>query len=1068
LQILCPACGTRSAPGRRFCGDCGAALDARAGAASATRAEGERRQLTVMFCDLVGSTVLANRLDPEDWQDVIRAYHAAVSAAVGPFAGHAAQLLGDGVLVYFGYPRAHEDDAPRAVRAALAVLDSVAALQSHADVSLQARIGIATGVVVVGEIGAGTPAAERSASGDAPNLAARLQSHAAPGEILISDHTRKLVGIAFALDSLGPLALKGFAAPVRAWRVCGERVLASRFEAQHEAALFDFVGRESEVALLRERWDLAHDGEGQVVLLTGEPGIGKSRTCQVLREGLSPGTFATVLLQCSPYHGNSALHPVVQHLARTACIGPSDPPVARAEKVARLAGTLAEDLLGALLRMMGLPDGGRPASASPQHEKMQTMQALEELLRRLSQQQPVLYLVEDAHWIDPSTDELIGQTVEWLRDARVLMLITARPEYQPGWASPASFTHLRLSRLGQRQCAALVSSVAGGKPLPADVLTEVIRKTDGVPLFVEELTKTVLQSGQIEETAERYELKGPLPSLAIPATLQDSLMARLDRLSPVKEVAQAGAVIGREFPRRLLGAVLDTMPADRLDAALDELVRAELVFRKGVGGDASYSFKHALIRDTAYASLLKSQRALRHAQIAAALENTDAVATRPELIAHHHQEAGEIEAGFAQWVRAGDLSGQRSSSVEAQAHYEAALALLAKTEPGRHNQERELGVLVRVGQMIFQSEGFTSVRARTAAVRARELALALDQPDAYVQISAQLANLVFAGGRLQEGIAILEELPPDWSARAQPVSRARRAVNLGMAWMALGNQPQAWAAAAETRHWLEAAGSTGAMLWAGAAPSVASLVLCSWIRTRQGLLAQAEAYADQAARTACQLGHAHSRAFALLFEGRALLLRGDLAAAHERARQSLELSERIGFLAIEAFAVALVGTTLIATGAIDEGVRLSRRGLDLGRKVWGHWFIVDLATSAADALLVAGCQDEAAGFVAAGEQLQSETEERVATAELLRLRAALRQRAGDHEGAMQDYISAFELAESQGSKLYSLRAATDLAALYRSLGRPGRANAVLRPIYEWFTEGLDYPDVTRAKALLDE
>ena len=641
--------------------------------------EAERRQLTVMFCDLVGSTALATRLDPEDLQSVIRDYHAAVTSAVAPYEGHIAQLLGDGVLVYFGYPRAHEDDAGRAVRAALAVLRAIAALKPQGETALQTRIGIATGLVVVGEIGAGTPAAEHSASGETPNLAARLQAQAEPGQIVLSEQTRRLLGGSFELASLGPLDLKGFAAPVEAWRVLGERSVASRFEAQREREVGAFIGRESEVALLLDRWSLARDGEGQVVLLSGEAGIGKSRIGQTLRERLAGESIATVLLQCSPYFSSSALYPVIQHLERTAGMASADLPAVRAEKLGRLAAELPADSLGCVLRLLGLPDGGRsPAEGTTaQQEKLLTLQSLIELLLALAKQQPVLFLVEDAHWIDPTTDELIGLTVDRVRDARVLALITCRPEYTPSWASPAHLTRLTLNRLGQRQCAALIGALTSGKPLPAEVQAEIIRKTDGIPLFVEELTKTVLQSGLLQDTPAGYRLDGPLPAFAIPSTLQDSLMARLDRLAPAKEVAQAGAVIGREFSHRLLAAVLD-LPRERLDASLDELVRSELVFRRGIAPDASYTFKHALIRDTAYNSLLKSQRVLRHGQIAAAIERLtpETAATQPELLAQHHQEAGNTQRAVEQWTKAGKLAMSRGANREGAAAFERALAVL--------------------------------------------------------------------------------------------------------------------------------------------------------------------------------------------------------------------------------------------------------------------------------------------------------------------------------------------------------------------------------------------------------
>jgi len=643
---------------------------------SASTAAAERRHLTVMFCDLVGSTHLATQLDPEDLQQVIGGYHQAVAAAVAPHEGHVAQLLGDGVLVYFGYPLAHEDDALRALRAGLAVLDAISRAGAPGRPALRTRIGIATGLVVVGDIGTGTPAAERSASGETPNLAARLQSVANPGEIVVSDETRRLVGSAFDLEPLPGLELKGFASAVRAWRVIGERTVATRFEAQHAHALTQLVGRDSELALLVERWAMACDGEGQVVLLSGEAGIGKSRIGQALRERVSNGPSTVLVWQCSPHAMSTALHPAAQQLVRAAQFSAADDAPTHAAKLeAALAGTgLGPVEVGRLQKLLGLPDGGRlPAAESPQQEKAATLSALVDGVAGLAARQPVLLLLEDAHWIDPTTEELLGQAIEQLREARVLILVTCRPEYAPSWGNPAHLTRLTLNRLGLRQSAALIRSVAHGKALPAAVVDEIVRKTDGIALFVEELTKTVLESGLLRETPAGYELDGPLPPLAIPSTLQDSLMARLDRLAPAKEVAQAGAVIGREFPLSLLAAVLPQMSRQRLDEAVQDLVRAELVFRRGAAEDAVYTFKHALVRDTAYNSLLRSQRGVRHAQVAQAIERLHA-----DRISEHLDRLGEHWFAAEAWDKAADCltrAGQRAASA---ASFEEAATLFAR------------------------------------------------------------------------------------------------------------------------------------------------------------------------------------------------------------------------------------------------------------------------------------------------------------------------------------------------------------------------------------------------------
>ena len=1032
--------------------------------------DAERRQLTVMFCDVVGSTSLAGRLDPEDLQHLIRSYHEAVAAAVAPFEGHIAQFLGDGVLVYFGYPQAHEDDAARAVRAGLSIVKALETQRFHGDTQLQTRIGIATGRVVIGEIGAGTPAAEHSASGQTPNLAARLQTQAKPGEIVLADDTRKLLGESFALESLGKLDLKGFAAPLQAWRVLGERAANTRFEAQHMQGLVEFIGRDSEVALLLERWALARDGEGQVVLLSGEAGIGKSRICQTLRERLAGESVATVMLQCSPYFSSSALYPVVQHLGRTAGMAATDSSEVRAHKLEQLAGTLPAASLGCLLRLMGLPDGGRrsPGGDSPQEEKARTLGALVELLRCLSERQPVLYLVEDAHWIDPTTEELIAQAADRCRDQRVLILVTCRPEYAPSWIGSAHLTHHSLNRLSHKQCTALVNAVTGGKPLPAEVLAEIIRKTDGIPLFVEELTKTVLQSGLLEDTPSGYRLSGPLPTLAIPATLQDSLMARLDRLAQSKEVAQVGAVIGREFGHRLLAEVLIAMPPPKLDAALADLVRSELVFRHGAPPDAIYSFKHALVRDTAYNSMLKSQRVLRHRQIAVALEQgqRDAAAAQPELLAVHHQEGGNLQMALHYWQAAGDSAMARSATREAMSHYQAAIALLETVQAAQPCTEVELGLRLRLGNAASQAEGFTSACANESYARARDLAVALDRPDEHVQACSGMAAVLNSEGRYGETIAMMERFGPGELARMRPMGRVSRLARIGYCRMNRGELIEAEITLVEARRELENVRPEEWQLLAGVDPRIAVLIYLNRNLMCRGLLSSADACSREALEITEQRQLASSRVRALYTAGWMADLKGDWTDAITRFTQSLELAERCGLTAFGAWAKCGLGRALVATGQLDDGTRLLREGYSGWATFGGRQVTTAFAADAADVLLDAGGRDEATEFLLAGETTQQETEEKYQAASLLSLRGRLAELDGDPAGAEAAYRQAIATAEQQGALLYSLRAATLLAQLFQSQSRADEADTVLRPIYDRFTEGFDYPDLVNARAVL--
>jgi class 3 adenylate cyclase len=587
--------------------------------------EAERRQLTVMFADLVGSTALAARLDPE-MRDVIRAYQDAVAGAVARFGGHIAKFMGDGVLCYFGWPTAHEDAAERAVHAALAIVAAVETLPMAAAERLAARVGIATGLVVVGDLVGTEEARERTVIGETPNLAARLQGMAAPGQVVVAEGTRRLIGGLFEVEDLGDQRLKGFGEPVRVHRVTRPRMADGRFEALHGASLTPMIGREPEIALLLDLWRQAKAGEGQVVLISGEPGIGKSRVVQALRQELRSERHLALRHFCSPYHTNSALYPISTALERAAGFAAEDQPAAKLAKLEVLLGRASErptEAVPLIAALLGIPGGERypTLNLSPQRQKQRTLEILMEHWAGLARARPVLSLYEDVHWIDPTTLELLEFLVGRVRALPILALITFRPEFTPPWSGRPHVTSLPLNRLDRSDSAAMIGRVAGGKALPAEVLDQIVERTDGVPLFVEELTKTVLELGLLSDAGGCFELSGPLPPLAIPATLHDSLMARLDRVGPVRELAQIGAVIGREFSYELLVAVAG-QPEDWLRSALDELVGSELIFRYSGLPAATYSFKHALVHDVAYQSLLKSRRQQLHGRIAGVLEDS--------------------------------------------------------------------------------------------------------------------------------------------------------------------------------------------------------------------------------------------------------------------------------------------------------------------------------------------------------------------------------------------------------------------------------------------------------------
>src|SRR5712692_8297530 len=678
-------------------------------------AEAERRQLTVLFCDLVDSTPLASQLDPEDLREVVRAYQEACAKVIARFEGHIAQYLGDGLLVYFGYPLAHEDDAQRAVRAGLGMVEALGQLNTRLEaergVHLAVRLGVHTGLVVVGEMGGGTRQ-EQLALGETPNLAARLQGLAAPNTLVISAATLQLLGGFFACQSLGTPLLKGFAQPLEVYQVLSESTARSRLDAVGSRGLTPLVGREPEVALLRERWAQVTDGLGQVVLLSGEAGIGKSRLVQMLKEQVAsePQAWLTPC-QCSPYYRHTALYPLIDLLERVALR------FAREEssqhKLTKLEGfvvqyglPLAETVpLLATLLSLPLPADYAPLTMSSEQQKQQTLHALLTILLRIAAQQPVLFVMEDLHWVDPTTRELLTLLVDQGPTARILTLCTFRPDFSPPWSGRSHLTQVTLNRLPRRQAAELTGRVAHGKALPPEVVEQVVAKTDGVPLFVEELTKMVLESGLLQEQAERYELTGPLPPLAIPTTLHDSLMARLDRLAAVKGLAQLGATLGREFSYALLQAV-SPWDEETLQRGLQHLVAAEFLYQRGLPPQATYLLKHALIQDAAYQSLLRSTRQRHHQHIAQVLEAhfPELCETQPELLAHHYTGAGLMVQAIPYWQRAGQRAIERSANLEAVAHLTRGLEVLATLPDTPERAQQELVMQTTLGPALMATK----------------------------------------------------------------------------------------------------------------------------------------------------------------------------------------------------------------------------------------------------------------------------------------------------------------------------------------------------------------------------
>jgi class 3 adenylate cyclase/predicted ATPase len=1037
----------------------------------------ERRPLTVLFCDLVNSTVLSRQLDPEDMARVMGAYQDEVAREVARYDGHVAKFLGDGVLAYFGWPRAHEDDAERAVRAGLSLTEAVSRLQTPAGESLVARVGIATGLVVVGDMPSESGTDKDAVVGETPNLAARLQAVARPGRVVVSQDTRRLLGQLFELESLGRHDLKGFAEPVSAWEVSGESLAESRFDALHGAGLTPLVGREHELAELLDRWQLAREGEGQVVLIASEAGVGKSRLVSTLRERLGDG-YTPVSHYGSPYHANSALYPVIRLLERAAGFERTDAPGTRLEKLESLLALGSEslrDTVPLIAALLSIPLDGRYATLdlNPRQQRQKTLEALVDQLRGLAARQPVLAVFEDAHWMDPTTLELVDMIVQRARNQTILVLVCFRPEFVPPWTGHPHVATLALSRLSRRDGAAIVDKVTGGKPLPAEVLEQILSKTDGIPLFVEELTKTVLESGLLSDAGDRFELSGPLPPFAIPATLHDSLLARLDRRAPVKEVAQLGAVVGREFSYELL-ANASVQPEPELRASLEELVRSELVFCRGTPPEAIYSFKNALVRDTAYESLLKSRRQQLHARIAAVLEEyfPETVATEPEVLAHHLSQAGLHDSAVEYWRKAGEIAVRRSANVEGIAHFARALEALA-TQPGnRARSERELALQMALAVPLVATKGHSAADVERTYSRAQALCEELGRQEVPFPVLRGLWNTYLGRGRLQDAHDLAVRISTQAEAHEGPLEIALAHRALGSTLFFLGRFAEALdqtGRAIAIDDSLESADSDSAQLFLyGERPGIVSRLYGGWASWFLGFPDRAVASFDAALALAEKLGHAYTLAFATAFAAGMRNDRRDFAAALEFANATSRIAARHDLPVWSGESAVARGYAEASLGHHAEGIAHLRGGISALHRIGeshhrSHWL-----GQLAAAHLAAGAYRDALAALDEALEFVAMTQERYYAPELDRLRGAVLTRQGKHDEADACFQAALRAAAAMGAKSLELRAATCLAALWNEQGRRAEACNLLAPLHGWFTEGFGTADLRDAKALLEQ
>ncbi len=1040
-------------------------------AETARRHDAERRHLTVMFCDLVGSTALSACIDPEDMWEVIAAYRAACARVIAAYDGVIARFVGDGILAYFGYPCAHEDDAERAVRAGLDIIIAIGKLETRLKQRVEVRIAIATGLVVVGDLHSGGASEEQALVGDTPNVAARLQSLAEPGVVVVADSTRLLLGDLFTFRSLGDREVKGISKPIAVWAVQGATASESRFEAVRTARSIGFVGRKAEIEFVLSRQQLAWQGHGQVVLISGEAGIGKSRLVATLVESLTLGSYCRVRYQCSPYHTNSALHPFIAQLERAAGITSQDTPGQTLDKLeAMLAlGTrqvaTATPLIAALL---SIETGERypPLGLSPAQQRRQTFAALLDQLEGLARQQPVLIVCEDMHWADATSLELYDLAVDRIRGLPILMLMTFRPEFEPAWAGLTNVSLLRLDRLDRHDTRALVEQVAVGRQLPCEMMTQIINKTDGVPLFIEELTKMVLESGLLVEEAGRYRLDHPLPPLAIPATLQDSLMARLDRLAPVKEVAQIGAAIGRDFSYTLLRCVAGRDDLT-LNAALAQLEEAELLLRHGTPPEASYSFKHALVQEAAYESLLKSRRQLLHKHIGDVLRDrfADIAETEPEVVAFHFTQAGLNGAALEWWRKAGQQALKRSAYAEAIAHLGKAVAIADELpdEPGR--TMNRLHLQIAYGRALRGSLGHSAPETVAAWTRARQFVADISDPAEMAPIHSGLFNASLTHGE----IAPMQEL-------AQAIMSAA------------DRRPES-PVAAVVAHW-----TSGVTCWFGgdylnarvhleqalaiygSDPSPATfkastLDLPYVIMRFLALVLWPLGKIDRARRLAAEavsvpgekraLAQANALVHRAVFDG---LCGGML----HQTETMLALAREHAMPLYVAAGTYLDGLAKWRAGDRVHGLAEMRRGWTLLHEndcylcepFWG------MHVAAADAEV--GQPEIGLDILRELIVWTEQSGQHWLDAELHRVQATLmlRRDPPNVSRAEDSFNRAMEVARSQQTKAFELRAALGLARLYSTNGRAAAASEVLAPVLVDFATGEDLPEIKEAEGLL--
>jgi len=1032
--------------------------------------EAERRHLTVMFCDLVGSTNLSTKYDPEDLAEIIRAFQDTCAGIISRYEGYIARYMGDGMLVYFGYPHAHEEDAERALRTGLEIIDRVTKITPQPDLKLSTRVGVATGLVVVGETIGRESSQEQVVLGETPNLAARLQSMAEPDQLLIADDTRRLCGDVFEYLDMGKQSLKGFDEPVFAYVVKSERKSESRFEARSKKNVTPLIGRKQEINLMMERWHLSRSGEGQLILLTGEAGIGKSRITHAMIDAIEKEDHYRISFQCSPYHRDSSLYPIIQHLRFAANLESTadvDTSMDNLDNLLRQAGSVSDEQAALIAMLVGLEGETRygDLDLTPQQQRTRTLLALKEQLVGLSRQKPVLFIFEDAHWIDPTTQEYLDILLNAIAGERVLMLVTGRPTYIHGFGGHPIVTRLMLNRLGRDHVSDIVSRLTHNKPLPDELLEEIVLKTDGVPLFVEELTKAVLESDLVREKQGRFELREPLQSLSIPITLHDSLMARLDRFPSVKEVAQVAACIGREFDYSLIRMV-SPLPLTDLDAALEKLIEAELVYRRGIGTDTAYQFKHALVRDAAYESLLKRKRQKIHSRLVVVLEQTDTIA--PELIAHHATKAGLKEKAVEYWQQAGDLAIARPAYLEALGHFSNAIKLAAEMGEMSLWRERELELQLVSGQAFIASKGYGAQPTVDAFQRALSLADTLgDTPWRIPALFGEWAACYI------RGVPFMELAERFVNLAEESGNSGHRVVAQRMLVLTHLHQGQFEIADTIIDRALKLYDPTihKDLCWTFAHdPRTASYNYKAWVLWFLGYPTQSENIARDNVAWAYDVNHVNTigiaRCWGVLMSS---VFRRDTANIVTEAQELIEYCNEMDLPLWRAWSRIFFGWALVLGSQEIEGLQEIENGLSEAHSIGAVRLLPLTLCLAAEANASMGELELALKFSDKSIKELERSKDLAWTTHVHQVRAEIFL-LGDParlEDAEAGFLYTIDIARKQAARSMELRAALSLAKIWINQGDDIKAHSLLQPIYEWFTEGFETTDLREAKALLD-